>query len=68
MSVQLESVEENLRSSSHTRLTKGVTTEELKRERERLQMRKDALEAQLTENGGLTVTVRIKENISDVLK
>ncbi|XP_062237805.1 kinesin-like protein KIF27 [Platichthys flesus] len=56
VSVQLESVEENLRSSSHTRLTKGVTTEELKRERERLRMRKDTLEAQLTENGGLTVT------------
>ncbi|XP_035022645.2 kinesin-like protein KIF27 [Hippoglossus stenolepis] len=56
VSVQLESVEENLRSSSNTRRTTGVTTEELEKERERLRKRKDALEAQLTENGGLTVT------------
>ncbi|XP_069379674.1 kinesin-like protein KIF27 isoform X2 [Paralichthys olivaceus] len=56
VSVQLESLEENLQSSGNTRMPAGVTTEELEEERDMLQMRKDTLEAQLMGNRGLTVT------------
>ncbi|XP_035999709.1 kinesin-like protein KIF27 [Fundulus heteroclitus] len=55
VSVQLESVEEQLQSERSVRKTKGVTVGELEKERDMLRMKRDTLEAQLRNNRGLTV-------------
>ncbi|KAG7223455.1 hypothetical protein INR49_015559 [Caranx melampygus] len=55
VSMQLESVEENLQSSGTGRRTGGITKEELEKERDMLQKRRDALEAQLKENRALSI-------------
>ncbi|XP_068422801.1 kinesin-like protein KIF27 isoform X2 [Clinocottus analis] len=54
MSVQLDSLEEQLQSSSDLRRTGGVTMEELEKERDTLKKRRDTLDLQLTENRVLT--------------
>lgn len=61
VSVQLESLEEQLQSS--VRQTGGVTTEELEKERDMLKKRKDTLDAQLKDNRVLTVEVRKKGTV-----
>lgn len=58
VSVRLESLEEQLGSSSSVRQTGGVTMEELKRERDTLKKRRDALDRELKDNRVLTVEVR----------
>lgn len=63
VSVQLESLEEQLQSS--VRQTGGVTTEELEKERDMLKKRKDTLDAQLKDNRVLTVEVRKKGTVYD---
>ncbi|XP_049433836.1 kinesin-like protein KIF27 [Epinephelus fuscoguttatus] len=55
VSVRLESLEEQLQSSSSVRQTGGVTMEELERERDALRKRRDALDTQLKDNRVLTV-------------
>uniref|UniRef100_A0A087YLQ9 Kinesin family member 27 n=1 Tax=Poecilia formosa TaxID=48698 RepID=A0A087YLQ9_POEFO len=55
VSVQLESVEEQLQSQSSVRKTRGVTVRELEKERDMLKMKRDTLEAQLRDNRVLTV-------------
>ncbi|KAK5909834.1 hypothetical protein CesoFtcFv8_003727 [Champsocephalus esox] len=55
VSVRLESLEEQLGSSSSVRQTGGVTMEELKRERDTLKKRRDALDRELKDNRVLTV-------------
>lgn len=61
VSVRLESLEEQLQSSSSVRHTEGVTIEELEEERDTLKKRRDALDAQLKDNRVLNVEVRKKE-------
>lgn len=61
VSMQLETVEEHLQSSGSERCTGGITKEELEKERDMLQKRRDALEAQLKENRVLSMEVRKKE-------
>lgn len=58
VSVQLESVEEQLQKQSSVRKTRGVTVRELEKERDMLKMRRDTLEAQLRDNRVLSVEVR----------
>ncbi len=58
VSVQLESLEEQLQSSRSVRQSGGVTIEELEEERDTLKKRRDALDAQLKDNRVLTVEVR----------
>ncbi|XP_054895163.1 kinesin-like protein KIF27 isoform X2 [Poeciliopsis prolifica] len=53
VSVQLESVEEQLQSSM--RKTRGVTVRELEKERDMLKMKRDTLEAQLRDHRVLSV-------------
>lgn len=60
VSVQLESLEEQLQS----RQRGGVTTEELQKERDMLKKRRDTLDAQLKNNRVLTVEVRKKGTVS----
>lgn len=60
VSVQLESLEEQLQSSSRVRQSGGVTIEELEKERDMLKKRRDTLDAQLKDNRVLTVEVRKK--------
>ncbi|XP_041793750.1 kinesin-like protein KIF27 [Chelmon rostratus] len=55
VSVRLESLEEQLQSSSSVRHTEGVTIEELEEERDTLKKRRDALDAQLKDNRVLNV-------------
>ncbi|XP_070760957.1 kinesin-like protein KIF27 [Enoplosus armatus] len=55
VSVQLESLEEQLQSSSSVRQTRGVTIEELEKERDTLKKRRDVLDSQLKDNRVLTV-------------
>ncbi|XP_043968446.1 kinesin-like protein KIF27 [Gambusia affinis] len=55
VSVQLESVEEQLQKQSSVRKTRGVTVRELEKERDMLKMRRDTLEAQLRDNRVLSV-------------
>ncbi|XP_037633039.1 kinesin-like protein KIF27 [Sebastes umbrosus] len=55
VSVRLESVEEQLQSSSGVRQTGGVTMEELEKERHALRKRRDTLDSQLKDNRLLTV-------------
>nr|XP_020458229.1 kinesin-like protein KIF27 isoform X2 [Monopterus albus] len=55
VSMQLESVEEQLQSSAIARWAGGVTTEELEKERDTLKKRRDTLDAQLKENRVLNV-------------
>ncbi|MED6239464.1 hypothetical protein ATANTOWER_006741 [Ataeniobius toweri] len=55
VSVQLESVEEQLQSQNSVRKTRGVTIGGLEKERDMLKMRRDTLEAQLRDNRVLTV-------------
>ncbi len=61
VSVQLESVEEKLRSRSSVRQTGGVTIEELEEERDLLKKRRDTLDTQLRDNRVLTDEVRKKK-------
>lgn len=63
VSVRLESLEEQLQSSSSVRHIGGVTIEELEEERDTLKKRKDALDAQLKDNRVLNVEVRKKETL-----
>lgn len=58
VSMRLESVEEQLQSSTTARWT--ITIEELEKERDVLRKRRDALDAQLKENRVLNVEVRKK--------
>lgn len=58
VSVQLESVEEQLQSSSTVKRSAGVFREELENERDMLKMKRDALDAQLKDNRVLTADVR----------
>lgn len=60
VSVQLESLEEQLQSCSSVRPSGGVTIEELEKERDTLKKRRDTLDAQLKDNRVLTVEVRKK--------
>ncbi|XP_059192239.1 kinesin-like protein KIF27 [Centropristis striata] len=55
VSVRLGSLEEQLQSSSSIRLTRGLTMEELEKERDTLKKRRDTLDAQLKDNRVLTV-------------
>uniref|UniRef100_A0A3B5L2W1 Kinesin family member 27 n=1 Tax=Xiphophorus couchianus TaxID=32473 RepID=A0A3B5L2W1_9TELE len=55
VSVQLESVEEQLQSQSSARKTRMVTVRELEKERDMLKMKRDTLEAQLRDNRVLSV-------------
>ncbi|XP_026176484.1 kinesin-like protein KIF27 isoform X2 [Mastacembelus armatus] len=55
VSMRLESVEEQLQSSTTTKWTGGVTTEELEKERDALKKKRDTLDAQLKENRVLNV-------------
>ncbi|XP_078141390.1 kinesin-like protein KIF27 [Centroberyx gerrardi] len=54
VSVRLETLEEQLESSSRAGQTGGVTTDELEKERDALRKRRDALDAQLKDNRVLT--------------
>uniref|UniRef100_A0A1A8KHQ7 Kinesin family member 27 n=1 Tax=Nothobranchius kuhntae TaxID=321403 RepID=A0A1A8KHQ7_NOTKU len=54
VSMQLESVEERLQSSSGVEKAEGVTREELEEERDLLKMKRDTLDAQLRDNRVLT--------------
>lgn len=60
VSVRLESLDEQLESCSNVTHTNGLTTEDLKKERDLLIKRRDSLDAQLKDNRVLTVEVRIK--------
>lgn len=62
VSMQLESLEEKLQSSSSVRQTGGITIEELEKERVMLKKRRDTLDAQLKDNRVLTVEVRKRGN------
>lgn len=64
VSVQLESVEEQLQSTTNARWT--VTMEELEKERDMLKKRRETLDAQLKENRVLSVEVRQKETMCTV--
>uniref|UniRef100_UPI0037E7B87F kinesin-like protein KIF27 n=1 Tax=Semicossyphus pulcher TaxID=241346 RepID=UPI0037E7B87F len=55
VSVQLESLEEEMRSRSRMRQNGGVTIKELEEERDSLKKRRDTLDAQLKDNRVLTV-------------
>ncbi|KAG8011961.1 Kinesin-like protein KIF27, partial [Nibea albiflora] len=55
VSVRLDTLEEQLQSSSSVRQTGGVTIEELEKERGALKKRRDTLDAQLKDNTVLTV-------------
>uniref|UniRef100_A0A3Q3BPX8 Kinesin family member 27 n=1 Tax=Kryptolebias marmoratus TaxID=37003 RepID=A0A3Q3BPX8_KRYMA len=55
VSMQLESVEEQLQSSSGVRKAGGVPREELEKERDVLTMKRDTLDAKLRDNRVLTV-------------
>ncbi|KAM6931375.1 kinesin-like protein KIF27 [Xenentodon cancila] len=55
VSTQLKSVEEQLQSSSNLRESKGLTIEELEKERDMLKKRRDTLDVQLRDNRVLTV-------------
>ncbi|XP_039660464.1 kinesin-like protein KIF27 isoform X1 [Perca fluviatilis] len=55
VSVRLETLEEQLQSSSSVRQTGGVTMEELEKERDMLKERRDTLDSQLKDNRVLTV-------------
>ncbi|XP_038559877.1 kinesin-like protein KIF27 isoform X1 [Micropterus salmoides] len=55
VSMQLESLEEKLQSSSSVRQTGGIAIEELEKERVMLKKRRDTLDAQLKDNRVLTV-------------
>lgn len=56
--MQLESVEEQLQSSSSVKRSAGVSREELEKERDMLKMKRDTLDAQLKDNRVLTAHVR----------
>lgn len=58
VSMQLESLEEQMQSSSKVKQTGGVTVKELEEERDMLIKRRDTLDAQLKDNRLLTVEVR----------
>lgn len=60
VSVRLDTLEEQLQSSSSVRQTGGVTIEELEKERDALKKRRDTMDAQLKDNTVLTVEVRKK--------
>lgn len=60
ISMQLESVEEQLHSSSIAQWTGGVAAEELQKERDMLKKKRDTLDVQLKENRILNVEVRRK--------
>ncbi|XP_015229762.1 PREDICTED: kinesin-like protein KIF27 [Cyprinodon variegatus] len=55
VSVELESVEEQLKGKSSIRKTEGVTIRELEKDRDMLKMKRDTLEAQLRDNRVLTM-------------
>ncbi|XP_034548354.1 kinesin-like protein KIF27 [Notolabrus celidotus] len=55
VAMQLESVEEQMKSRSSFRLNGGVSREELEKERDILRKRRDTLDAQLKDNRVLTV-------------
>lgn len=57
VSVELESVEEQLKGKSSIRKTEGVTIRELEKDRDMLKMKRDTLEAQLRDNRVLTMEV-----------
>lgn len=65
VSVRLESVEEQLQSTTAARWT--ITMEELEKERDMLRKRRDTLDAQLKENRVLSVEVRKEEIMCMVL-
>lgn len=58
MSVQLESVEGQLQSSSSVKRAAGVSREELEKERDMLKMKRDTLDVQLRDNRVLSADVR----------
>ncbi|XP_069555562.1 kinesin-like protein KIF27 [Brachyistius frenatus] len=55
VSMQLESLEEQLQSSRSVKMVGGVTIEELQKEKDMLQKKRDTLDAQLKDNRVLTV-------------
>ena len=58
MSMQLDSVEEQLERSRTVRETGGATIVELEKERDMLLLKRDTLDAQLRDKRVLTVEVR----------
>lgn len=68
VSVRLETLEEQLQSSSSVRQTGGVTMEELEKERDMLKKRRDTLDSQLKDNRVLTVEVRKTRTLNVCIK